>query len=590
MSTVIHFLGLLRTKFATHGNTCQDGLQGGIEAFSSKSVADVRVASRPAMWRTATVIFTTLILHIQFQSLAEEFSTEEVAQRSTPSVMLVVCGDSQGTGFMVSENGLLVTNHHVIEGAKKMFVKSNTGGIHEVESVVAVDKDRDLAVLKVGVRNIKPLVLADAPTVNPGAKVVVIGNPQGLESTITEGIVSAKRGLSGYGEVLQITAPISPGSSGSPVFNIKGEVVGIATFKRLDGEALNFAIPSNRIIDLLKTIDQARPELANKGYLPKEVAEGSADQDRALSESTKYSEISAMQDERSFFEMLKTAKQLIEEYPESALAYRLLSQACLGTDLLEDAAENAKKAIDLDPKNPRGWTILSEVFNVMGDTEGVKEVLAHAIKVVPDDAILLIFYARSIRESNDALAVGALKSAFNLLKQGKGNDLESLEYLPDVTLAEDLNLYGPPDLAYEVCQELVKLRSDSPFLLIQKAKSALNAKKYDEVRPTLSKVYQLDPGYANASELHVIIGRLEMAQKNFGAAETAFKNAYKIALENDEPAALGHLCNVYFAVSAKAEFLDEDIATLENCLIESQKFDSDLARQLGSTIRKILQD
>src|SRR5690606_1995460 len=83
-----------------------------------------------------------------------------------------------------------------------------------------------------------------------GESIVVIGNPFGLEGSVSNGIVSAVREISGYGRIIQITAPISPGSSGSPVVNMSGQVIGIATLQAAEGQSLNFAVPSERILQL----------------------------------------------------------------------------------------------------------------------------------------------------------------------------------------------------------------------------------------------------------------------------------------------------------------------------------------------------
>ena len=83
-----------------------------------------------------------------------------------------------------------------------------------------------------------------------GESIVVIGNPFGLEGSVTNGIVSAVREIPGYGKIIQITAPISPGSSGSPVVNMLGQVIGVATLQAAEGQSLNFAVPSERISQL----------------------------------------------------------------------------------------------------------------------------------------------------------------------------------------------------------------------------------------------------------------------------------------------------------------------------------------------------
>jgi S1-C subfamily serine protease len=120
-----------------------------------------------------------------------------------------------------------------------------------VKSVLAVDAEGDLALLKVDAppNLVRPLSL-DRTSPQEGESIVVIGNPFGLEGSVTNGIVSAVRDIPGFGRIIQITAPISPGSSGSPVVNMQGQVIGVATLQVAGGQSVNFAIPSERIAQL----------------------------------------------------------------------------------------------------------------------------------------------------------------------------------------------------------------------------------------------------------------------------------------------------------------------------------------------------
>src|SRR5260370_13739218 len=130
---------------------------------------------------------------------------------------------SQGTGFFV-RGDLIVTNAHVIENALHLYAKTGDGHQYAVESVLAVDAAHDLAILKVQGIQRALSIAPDLPEV--GERVVVIGSPLGLDQTVTEGIVSAVRTVPNRGKVLQISAALSHGSSGSPVINSSGAVVG----------------------------------------------------------------------------------------------------------------------------------------------------------------------------------------------------------------------------------------------------------------------------------------------------------------------------------------------------------------------------
>jgi hypothetical protein len=153
---------------------------------------------------------------------------------------------AQGTGFLVSADGRIVTNYHVIKGASSAIVKLPDGAFYDVDGVVAFDKARDLAVIKAHGQNFRVVTLGNSDRVQVGEEIVAIGSPLSLESTVSSGIVSGIRTIKEEGgKFLQITAPISPGSSGGPLFNMAGEVVGITTLYLKGGENLNFAIPVN---------------------------------------------------------------------------------------------------------------------------------------------------------------------------------------------------------------------------------------------------------------------------------------------------------------------------------------------------------
>jgi S1-C subfamily serine protease len=269
--------------------------------------------------------------HLSRFDPAKDFDVEQVARSCTPSVMLIVSeggneGLAQGTGFVVSPDGLLITNYHVINGGKRLAAKSYTGGSYPVLQVVATDPKHDIAVLKIEGKELPFLQLDESSKVHPGSKVAVIGNPIGLESSVTEGIVSAVRTVEEFGDVLQISAVISPGSSGSPVLNADGKVIGVATFKFLKGEALNFAIPSKQVAEVLvtaKTVATTGNEAVP--YSPNPLAKGSGEQDAKAARDPGFAQAKTMEDKKDYFGMLKQAKALVSSYPDSALAYRILS-------------------------------------------------------------------------------------------------------------------------------------------------------------------------------------------------------------------------------------------------------------------------
>jgi hypothetical protein len=213
-----------------------------------------------------TVLYLSALL-IQAPLAAQ--TARQLAQNTFPSVVLLVMQDangqpaSLGSGFFVGE-GLIATNVHVVRGASSGQARRvGLARAYAVNSVVAVDARADLAVLKIPGFVGPPLKLGQSEDVAVGDAVYAIGNPEGLEGTFSQGIVSGIRTIGGD-KLLQITAPISPGSSGGPVINARGEVVGVAVAAFSEGQNLNFAIPSSYLASLLKRVGPPRALSAEK--------------------------------------------------------------------------------------------------------------------------------------------------------------------------------------------------------------------------------------------------------------------------------------------------------------------------------------
>ncbi|MCL2447865.1 MAG: S1C family serine protease [Polyangiaceae bacterium] len=179
-------------------------------------------------------------------------SPAEIAARALPSVVTIRTSDSLGTGFVVRPDGWIATNLHVIVGAAHAKVTLRGERELDVVDVLAMSAEHDLALLRVEARGLSALPLGDSDAMRPGDPVVAIGNPLGLEDTVSNGLVSARRKGDDGTEFLQISAPIAPGSSGGPIFNDRGEVVGIAVAILEEGQNLNFGVPARYLTPLIR--------------------------------------------------------------------------------------------------------------------------------------------------------------------------------------------------------------------------------------------------------------------------------------------------------------------------------------------------
>lgn len=159
-----------------------------------------------------------------------------------------------GTGFLVSADGMFVTNYHVIEEADRLVVSLLDGGRFDQVQLVAADPSSDLALMRFTATGLHPLPVGSDTRMEVGDKVYVMGNPLGMSGTFSDGMVSGKRPLEGV-SMLQISAPISPGSSGGPVMNERGEVIGVATIMVMGGQNLNMAVPVRYLQPMLARRD-----------------------------------------------------------------------------------------------------------------------------------------------------------------------------------------------------------------------------------------------------------------------------------------------------------------------------------------------
>ena len=216
-----------------------------------------------SLWQLLRIIPVIVLVFCTISRVPAQ-TAPQIAEKALAATVYLEMQDSNGvplgfgSGFFVRDN-LIATNYHVIEGAARGTAKLvGQFSTYTIEGVTATDQTNDLALLKVTVSGINPLPLGNSSDVKIGETVYVAGNPRGLEGTFSNGIISSRRDRYAK-ERLQMTAPISPGSSGGPVLNSKGEVIGISFMTLVGGQNLNFAIPSRYLRELLTKSTPAKP-------------------------------------------------------------------------------------------------------------------------------------------------------------------------------------------------------------------------------------------------------------------------------------------------------------------------------------------
>ncbi len=185
-------------------------------------------------------------------SVSEDFSG--IIEETVKSVVTIRTDISQGTGFIITEDGYVVTNAHVMKGARAAGVITYKGDLYSVK-LIGSNEIMDIILLKID-GEFEPLEFGDSDKVQVGERVIAIGNPLGLQFSVTEGIVSAvhREGVNGLEAYIQTDAALNPGNSGGPLINKQGKVIGINNFKAVQGENLGFALESNYVKDTINDI------------------------------------------------------------------------------------------------------------------------------------------------------------------------------------------------------------------------------------------------------------------------------------------------------------------------------------------------
>jgi len=367
----------------------------------------------------------------------------ELVRRIKPSAVAIETFDakgatlSRGSGFFISNNRI-ITNRHVIEKSSRVEVHLMNGKKFTARGVLAIDGEGDLALLQVDVpaEFALPLPLVQGAP-QEGESIVVVGNPFGLEGSVSNGIVSAVREIPGYGKIIQITAPISPGSSGSPVVNMRGQVVGVATLQAAEGQSLNFAVPSERISQLkiveIKTFASLNSETQkNKRAMAQSLYSqglGILSRDdfaRAVTYFEKATEIDPNYAEAWYqagfcygmlgrhADALKASKQAARLRPDWAETFVNIGASSFALGQYKDAAEAYRQATKIDAGNADTQYALGLSFNKLNRTD--EEILAYkrALALKPDLSsayeMLGIAYSKQKRYAESVAAFEQLKT------------------------------------------------------------------------------------------------------------------------------------------------------------------------------------
>jgi S1-C subfamily serine protease len=201
---------------------------------------------------------------------AAQMTPADIAKKAIPAVVfikgLTIDGkEATGSGFIVDPSGVIVTNLHVVQGLKTAAVKLANGDVYDQVNIKAFDERKDLAVIQIQGFSLPTLEMGNSDELQPGVPVTLVGNPMGLEGSVSTGVVSGIRNDGGF-RVIQTDAAANPGNSGGPLLDGQGKAVGVLSFKLRGAESLNFCIPINYARGMLtmSTGSLSLDELAQK--------------------------------------------------------------------------------------------------------------------------------------------------------------------------------------------------------------------------------------------------------------------------------------------------------------------------------------
>lgn len=306
---------------------------------------------------------------------------------------------SSGSGVFLTANGQILTCYHVIANAKTVIAHLSDGSTAKVTGVVALSASQDWAVVQSDARNAVPAKRGKASALRQGDRIYTLGAPLGLDLTASDGMVSSIRKIERIGTFLQITAPISKGSSGGPVLNASGEVVGITAFYLTEGNSLNFAVAINNVESAWTGKEKPRPFAnATKASGKPSVPDTASNHGSGL-ESTDVAELytrgiaetpedpNGPNAKKAFTRALPYFQKAQRLAPDDPNITSMLALCYIGLDNLEEAIEMAKRSIRLNPANAVPHHLLGIAYaGTDAKDEAIKEYKI-AIRLDPDDAI-----------------------------------------------------------------------------------------------------------------------------------------------------------------------------------------------------------
>jgi tetratricopeptide (TPR) repeat protein len=386
---------------------------------------------------------------------------------------------AQGSGFIVKRDGVVVTNYHVIGMASDIKVKAGNK-IFDVEGLIFTDKINDLAILKARAKDMPVVKLGVIGEANIGEHVYVIGYPIGLGNTISVGLLSGIRKIDEKREILRTTIPVSPGSSGGPVFSRNGEVIGVVT-TGYSGEVRNSSLTSLAI-----SVKLIKDKISSKSIT-------------AIKESG------------------------LEDYMNTAMYWNTLGSTYYKSGKYEEAIESYKQAIRIDPDYAMAHYNLGLAYVESGKYKEAIESYKQALRIDPDSAIAHYNLGVAYGES------GKYKEAIESYKQVVRIDPDYADAHCNLGVAYYES--GMNKEAIEAFKQVVRIDPDDAEVHYCLGVAYGESGKYKEAIESYKQVVRIDPDYADA---HCNLGLAYYESGMYKEAMKSFKQVVRIDPDDAE--------------------------------------------------------
>lgn len=351
-----------------------------------------------------TILSLIFIFIFSNNLFSQDLTSEQIFDKYKDAVVIINAygfdGTKSGSGsaVIVKDKNLIVTNFHILSGNDKIEIITHKDTIKDPE-IVGVDIDRDVLLLRLPANDYQVITIGNSEDVKPGQKIYAIGNPMGLENTISEGLVSGIRDsvTDIKMKFIQISASLSPGSSGGAVINSKGELIGISSMGLREGQNLNFAIPINEVFDIHQTTytDKKKLEALNFFLQAQDNLEQGKNQ-----------------------EAIDFLEKYLKEFPDDHKGYNYRGLAYSGRKMYKEALADFNKSIKLNSKYAPAYTNRADIYFKTKEYEKAIKDYSSIIKIFPDN--VYAYYARGVAYLSEEDNEEAAEDFTFVIKKDKG--------------------------------------------------------------------------------------------------------------------------------------------------------------------------